>query len=337
MLRRVVLLAILLFAAVSAQAQAPATDIAAADRAAIRQIIGDQIAAFRRDDGPGAFAFASPTIQAMFGTPDIFMDMVRNGYQPVYRPQSVSFTDLVYIDGQAHPACRHRRAGWRAGGRGLRAGATARRHLAHQRLPDPARAQRIAAASVPAVASPRTIGLNPPAFERRESAMAEDYKKMFPVSWQELHRDAKALAWKLVAGGPWLGIVAITRGGLVPAAIVARELDLRVVDTVSVASYEHMTQGEARILKQIAIDIKSGTTGKGRWLIIDDLVDTGRTAKVVRDLMPGAHLATVYAKPLGKPLVDTYMTEVSQDTWIMFPWDTEPQFVRPIAAEKVPS
>jgi hypothetical protein len=98
MLRRVVLLAVLLFATLSAQAQAPATDIAAADRAAIRQIIGDQIAAFRRDDGPGAFAFASPTIQAMFGTPDIFMDMVRNGYQPVYRPQSVSFTDLVYID-----------------------------------------------------------------------------------------------------------------------------------------------------------------------------------------------------------------------------------------------
>jgi xanthine phosphoribosyltransferase len=167
--------------------------------------------------------------------------------------------------------------------------------------------------------------------------MAEDYKKMFPVSWQELHRDAKALAWKLVAGGPWLGIVAITRGGLVPAAIVARELDLRIVDTVSVASYEHMTQGEARILKQPAIDIKSGTIGKGRWLIVDDLVDTGRTAKVVRELLPGAHLATVYAKPAGKPLVDTYMTEVSQDTWIMFPWDTEPQFVRPIAAENVPT
>jgi xanthine phosphoribosyltransferase len=166
--------------------------------------------------------------------------------------------------------------------------------------------------------------------------MADEFKRTFPVSWQELHRDAKALAWKLVAGGPWLGIVAITRGGLVPAAIVARELDLRVVDTISVATYEHMTIGEARILKQTAIDVKAGTTGKGRWLIIDDLVDTGRTAKVVRELLPGAHLATIYAKPAGKPLVDTYMTEVSQDTWIMFPWDTEPQYARPIAAEKVP-
>src|SRR5262245_32283620 len=167
--------------------------------------------------------------------------------------------------------------------------------------------------------------------------MADEFKKTFPVSWQELHRDAKALAWKLMAGGPWLGIIAITRGGLVPAAIIARELDIRVVDTISVATYEHMTIGEARILKQVAIDVKAGKRGTGSWLIIDDLIDPGRTAKVVRELLPGAHLATIYAKPAGKPLVDTYMTEVSQDTWIMFPWDTEPQYAKPIAAEKVSS
>lgn len=100
MLRRAVLLILLLVMGVGAHAQTPATDIAAADRAAIRQVIGDQIAAFRRDDGPGAFAYASPTIQGMFGTPEIFMDMVRSGYQPVYRPRSVAFADLVYIDGR---------------------------------------------------------------------------------------------------------------------------------------------------------------------------------------------------------------------------------------------
>jgi xanthine phosphoribosyltransferase len=63
-------------------------------------------------------------------------------------------------------------------------------------------------------------------------------------------------------------------------------------------------------------------------------VDTGATAKIVRAMLPGAHFATVYAKPAGKPMVDTYVTETSQDTWIMFPWDTEPQFARPIAAAK---
>jgi xanthine phosphoribosyltransferase len=66
-------------------------------------------------------------------------------------------------------------------------------------------------------------------------------------------------------------------------------------------------------------------------LLLDDLVDTGTTARVVRALLPKAHFATVYAKPAGKPMVDTFITEVSQDTWILFPWDTEPQFIAPIA------
>jgi xanthine phosphoribosyltransferase len=148
--------------------------------------------------------------------------------------------------------------------------------------------------------------------------------KTFPVSWEELHRTAKALAWRLVGLGPFNGIVAITRGGLVPAAIIARELDLRLIDTICLASYSDDNQpGETRILKSVA------GAGDG-WLIVDDLVDTGRTAKVVRELLPRAHFATIYAKPAGRPLVDTFVTEVSQDTWIYFPWDIEPQFIQPI-------
>jgi len=162
--------------------------------------------------------------------------------------------------------------------------------------------------------------------------MASPYNKMFPVSWFELHRDAKALAWKLVTAGPWTGIIAITRGGLVPAAIVARELDVRLIDTVSVASYDHMTQNAGRILKGVTPGLTGAAADAKRWLIVDDLVDTGGTARIVREMVPGAHFATVYAKPAGKPMVDTYVTEVSQDTWIMFPWDTEPQFAPPIAA-----
>lgn len=147
----------------------------------------------------------------------------------------------------------------------------------------------------------------------------------FPVSWEELHRNAKALAWRLIEQGPWLGIVAVSRGGLVPAAIVARELEIRLIDTVCIASYNHQTQGEAVILK--ACDRASDGAG---WLVIDDLVDTGKTATIIRRMLPKAHFATVYAKPAGRPLVDTFITEVSQDTWIFFPWDVEPQFTRPI-------
>ena len=150
------------------------------------------------------------------------------------------------------------------------------------------------------------------------------YKRTFPVTWGQLHRDARALAWRLLDLDYFKGIVAITRGGLVPAAIIARELDIRLVDTVCVSSYNWQDQrGEVEVLKSIQGD------GQG-WLLIDDLVDTGATAKTVRDLLPKAHFATVYAKPQGRPLVDTYIIEVSQDTWILFPWDSDVQYVDPI-------
>ena len=155
--------------------------------------------------------------------------------------------------------------------------------------------------------------------------------KHFPVSWDQFHRDSRALAWRLHAAGPFEALVAITRGGLVPAAIVARELGIRHIETVCVASYNHMSQGEVRILKTVAEQIVNAGGGEGKGvLIVDDLVDTGKTARIVRDLLPQAHFATVYAKPMGRPMVDTFITEVSQDTWIFFPWDTGLAFQPPI-------
>jgi len=154
-------------------------------------------------------------------------------------------------------------------------------------------------------------------------------EKAFPVSWDQFHRDARALAWRLHASGPFTAIVAITRGGLVPAAIVARELNVRLIETVCIESYhEYTRQGELRVLKSVAESVTE-LGGKG-VLIVDDLVDTGKTAKVARELLPGAHFATVYAKPMGRPMVDTFITEVSQDTWIYFPWDTGLAFQPPI-------
>jgi xanthine phosphoribosyltransferase len=158
--------------------------------------------------------------------------------------------------------------------------------------------------------------------------------KHFPVSWDEFHRDARALAWRLAGAGPFQAIVTVTRGGLVPAAIVARELGIRLIETVCVESYSHQTQGDLRLVKTVSAEIVriGGGDGKG-VLIVDDLVDTGKTARVVRDLLPKAHFATVYAKPMGRPLVDTFITEVSQDTWIFFPWDTGLAFRPPIRPE----
>ncbi len=152
--------------------------------------------------------------------------------------------------------------------------------------------------------------------------MARHY---YTVTWDQLHRDARALAWRLLDKGPFKGVVAITRGGLIPAAIIARELEIRVVETVSIVTYDEEHKGQPQVTKA---PVAAGD-GEG-FLIVDDLVDTGTTAKIVRALLPKAHFATVYAKAQGRPLVDSFITEVSQDTWILFPWDTEPQFSVPL-------
>jgi len=155
------------------------------------------------------------------------------------------------------------------------------------------------------------------------------HEKGFHVSWDQLHRDARALAWRLQGEAPaegWRAVVAITRGGMAPAMIVARELDIRMVDTISVKSYNHQTQSEPVVIKAPDADVVGDGAGV---LIVDDLVDTGRTLDVVRAHLPRAHVATVYAKPMGRDRVETFVTEVSQDTWIFFPWDMALQYVEP--------
>lgn len=152
--------------------------------------------------------------------------------------------------------------------------------------------------------------------------MIDAAHKDFPVIWDEIHRHAKALAWRLgeIRAGkePWKGIVAVTRGGLVPACIVARELDLRLVDTLCAASYDEGARagGVLEILK------KPDGAGRGEgWIVIDDLADTGKTFRAARKILPEAHFACIYVKPAGADTTDTHVLEVSQDTWIHFPWE----------------
>ena len=155
--------------------------------------------------------------------------------------------------------------------------------------------------------------------------------KAYPVSWDQFHRDARALAWRLSGKGPFEAVVCITRGGLVPAAIVARELELRVIETICIASYDYKKQGELKVHKGISPQIAAIGDGKGKGvLVIDDLTDTGKTAKMVREILPNAHFAAIYAKPQGAPIIDTFITEVSQDTWIYFPWDMGLSYQEPM-------
>ncbi len=153
------------------------------------------------------------------------------------------------------------------------------------------------------------------------------HNKDFPVSWGEAHRNARALAWRLVdkaPGGKWKGIVAVTRGGMVPACIVARELDILTIETFCVVSYgaegKGFEQGSANILK---VSDSVDEDGEG-WLVVDDLVDSGNTFRIIRKYLPKAHYAAIYAKPAGVDTIDTYISELSQDTWVHFPWEVDP-------------
>jgi len=155
--------------------------------------------------------------------------------------------------------------------------------------------------------------------------------KAFPVSWDQFHRDARALAWRLAGlDKEFRAIVCITRGGLVPAAIISRELNIRLIDTVCIATrHDYVNQGDTVLLK--GVDPKLAADGGEGVLVLDDLTDTGKTALEVREMLPRAHFACVYAKPKGVPTIDTFVTEVSQDTWIYFPWDMGFTYQEPIA------
>ncbi len=140
------------------------------------------------------------------------------------------------------------------------------------------------------------------------------------VSWTMFHRDARQLAAQLKSIRDFSAIVAVTRGGLAPAAIIARELGVRMVETLGISSYSaEMQQNDIAVIKPMAEIIRAHPPGA--VVVIDDLADTGATARVVRELLPGAHIAVLYVKPRGLSTVDSFVAEFPQDSWIYFPWD----------------
>ncbi len=136
------------------------------------------------------------------------------------------------------------------------------------------------------------------------------------ISWEEFHQQAKQLAAKLKASKNWNKIVSVSRGGLLPAGILAYEMDIRNVEVVNMSSYDGDKQRS-----NDAIDIQSfvGEVDENT-IVIDDLSDTGNTFRLLRKEFPKAHFAAVYAKPKGKEFVDFYASPMP-DSWIVFPWD----------------
>ncbi|WP_343182676.1 xanthine phosphoribosyltransferase [Buchnera aphidicola] len=146
------------------------------------------------------------------------------------------------------------------------------------------------------------------------------------VTWDMLQIYTKKLAYKILPIKQWSGIIAVSRGGLIPSALLARELSIRYVDTVCISSYNY------HHLKNITVIKKSKLQGND-IIVMDDLVDTGGTAKVIRKLYPNAYFVTVFAKPKGRKLVDNYIIDIPQNVWIEQPWDMEVTYISPLIEE----
>ncbi|MDU8925476.1 xanthine phosphoribosyltransferase [Pasteurellaceae bacterium LIM206] len=148
----------------------------------------------------------------------------------------------------------------------------------------------------------------------------------YVVTWDMFHMHARKLSERLLPASQWKGIIAVSRGGLFPAAVLARELGIRHVETLCIASYDHDQQGELRVIH--AAKVANGGEG---YIVVDDLVDTGNTARAIREIYPNARFVTVFAKPVGASLVDDYVIDIPQNTWIEQPWDLGITFVPPLA------
>jgi xanthine phosphoribosyltransferase len=136
------------------------------------------------------------------------------------------------------------------------------------------------------------------------------------ISWSDIDTVSRQLCEPL-KGKTWAGILAITRGGLIPAGILAQSLKIRRIEAINVKSYDAgAKRGEIALLNAPQIKNKGEN-----WIIVDDLVDSGNTARAVKELYPKAVYAVLYAKPKGLSAADHHVQLVAQDTWIVFPWE----------------
>ena len=160
------------------------------------------------------------------------------------------------------------------------------------------------------------------------------HEKGFHVSWDQIHRDSRALAWRLDKQGPddgaWRAVVAITRGGMAPAMIVARELDIRTDRHDQRQVLRLAEAGRAEVLKAPDAGLMGDGTG---------ILSSTTSSTPARRWSWSAGSTRRRISPRSTPsrragaMVDTFITEVSQDTWIFFPWDMALQYVRPYRGE----
>jgi len=141
------------------------------------------------------------------------------------------------------------------------------------------------------------------------------------ISWQKINNDSQKLSQAILDQNmldDCKGIIAVARGGLLVSQLVANYLDIRRVESISVIGYDGMAQRDAQEFNGTpSPDIGDG----GSWIVVDDLVDTGRSYRFIKEHFPNAKYVALYAKPAGKADAVITVEDFAQDTWIDFPWE----------------
>lgn len=141
------------------------------------------------------------------------------------------------------------------------------------------------------------------------------------LSWQDIETDCRKLCAHITAHN-FKAVLGIARGGVVPSLIITKMLDILIYDIIGIAAYDGCQQKDnISLLKPASDEIETHCpNGKG-LLIVDDLVDTGRTIEFVKNIYPEAYIAVPYTKPLGEPYADIFIKSFQQNEWLVFPWE----------------
>ncbi len=143
------------------------------------------------------------------------------------------------------------------------------------------------------------------------------------ISWEEFYSDSKYLCKEIQSMNMNIkGIVCITRGGLVPTAIISSELNIRKIETYGIKTYSDSYQKEDK--KEILSMPIEALRDQGKdWIILDELVDTGNTADYMLKQLPLAKLFAVYTKIPNQKSITKYIKEFNKNTWLYFPWEKD--------------
>lgn len=151
------------------------------------------------------------------------------------------------------------------------------------------------------------------------------------VTWDDVQDHCRSLAQRILdTDKKFDKILAITRGGMFPAGILARELEIRHVESICIDTYDAQNIKTPKLLKSASPEYLKDV------LVVDDLSDKGVTLKMVRGMTVNPLVVTIFVKPAGESLVDLFHDRVEQNVWVRFPWDTEKgnKFVKPLALSK---